>query len=192
MNQSLEWRLARTFVRCYSLVLLINFTQAIIGPIFGRWMPGYTTSGVIWDPTMVSNLGVWLATIATLAVWLAAIVILWLYSNKVADKLAGTNDSSVKDEQIDFPFDVGVGLAGLIFLVEGLKNLAGVAVARAFSEPEPFLSAHPPGVVDVRHLAIYSAEAVLGLVLLVGAKSLVRGLMKLRGMPPAPDEEDAV
>src|SRR5437773_6377936 len=141
MNQSLEWVLARTFVRCFSLVLLINFTQAIIGPMFGLWTPGYATSGVIWDRSTVSTLGVWLATISTLGVWLAAIVILWLYSNKVADKLTGTNDSTIEDERIDFPFDVGVGLAGLIFLVEGLKNLAGVAVAWRFSEPDPFVAA---------------------------------------------------
>jgi hypothetical protein len=192
MNQSLEWRLARTFVRCYSLVLLISFTQAIIGPMFGFWMPGYTTSGVIWDRSIVPTLGIWLATISTLGVWLASIVILWFYSNRIADKLAGTHDSAIKGEQLDFPFDVGVGLAGLIFLVEGLKNLAGVAVAWYFVEPDTFVAYHPPGVVDIRHLAGYSAEAILGLVLFVGAKSIMKGIMKLRGMPPSTDEDEAV
>ena len=193
MSQSLEWRLARTFVRCYSLVLLIGFSQATIGPIFGFWITGFNRSGLIspliWGG---SNLGLWLATISTLIAWLAAVVILWRYSNKIADKLAGTHDSTIEGEQLDFPFDVGVGLAGLIFLVEGLKNLAGDAVAWYFTEPDPIYHNRPPGVVDVRHLAIYSAEAILGLVLFVGAKSIVKGIMKLRGMPPASDEEDAV
>ena len=47
MSQSLEWRLARTFVRCYSLVLLIGFSQATIGPIFGFWITGFNRSGLI-------------------------------------------------------------------------------------------------------------------------------------------------
>ena len=63
MSQSLEWRLARTFVRCYSLVLLINFTHAIVGPLFGFRFIGYTSQGAIWD------LGLWLGTISTLEVF---------------------------------------------------------------------------------------------------------------------------
>lgn len=187
MSQSLEWRLARTFVRCYSLVLLINFTHAIVGPLFGFRFVGYTSSGAIWDA------GLLLATISTLGVWLASIVILWFFSDRIANKLTGTHDSVTENEQIDFPFDVAVGLAGLIFLVEGLKNLAGDAVEWYFSKTDsPLGSYRPPGVVDVRHLAVYSAEVILGLVLFVGAKSIVKGIMKLRGMPPATEDGDAV
>jgi hypothetical protein len=187
MSQSLEWRLARTFVRCYSLVLLINFSHAIVGPMFGFRFVGYTSAGAIWDP------GFLLATISTLGVWLTSIVILWFFSDKIANKLTGTQDSTTEGEQFDFPFDVAVGLAGLIFLVEGLKNLAGDAVAWYFSKNDsPLGSYRPPGVVDVRHLAVYSAEVILGLVLFVGAKSIVKGIMKLRGMPPATEEGDAV
>ena len=187
MSQSLEWRLAKTFVRCYSLVLLINFTHAIVGPMFGFRFVGYTSYGAIWDP------GLLLATISTLGVWLASIVILWFFSDKIANKLTGTHDSTTEVEQIDFPFDVTVGLAGLIFLVEGLKNLAGDAVAWYFSKTDSLIGPYrPPGVVDVRHLAVYSAEVILGLILFVGAKAIVKGIMKLRGMPPTTDEEDAV
>ena len=192
MNRSLEWRLARTFVRCYSLVLLMSFIQAAIGPIFGFWITGFNRSGLIRDPSgEISNLGLWLATISTLTAWLVAVVILWYYSDKIANKLAGTHDSTIEGEQVDFPFDVGVGLAGLIFLVEGLKNLAGDAVAWYFTEPDVTYYNRRPGIVDARHLAIYSAEAILGLVLFVGAKSLVRAIMKLRGMPPTQDEAEA-
>src|SRR5262245_47336301 len=113
MNQSLEWRLARTFVRCYSLVLLVNFTQAIIGPLFGFWMPEYFNSGLVWGKTFVPALAVWLATITALGTWLAAIVILWRYSDRVADRLAGSKGSAAQGERLDFPFDMGVGLAGL-------------------------------------------------------------------------------
>lgn len=192
MNQSLEWRLARTFVRCYALVLLVSFTQAIIGPIFGLWMPRLIGPGVIWDQSVVSTLGVWLATIFTLGVWLASIVILWIFSDKAADRLAGVHDSALEGEHLDFPFGAGVGLAGLIFLVEGLKNLAGIAVAWRFRERGQFVGSDLPGEVDVKHLALYSAEAILGLVLFVGAKSIVKGILKLRGMPPSVDEVDAV
>jgi hypothetical protein len=74
-----------------------------------------------------------------------------------------------------------------------LKNLAGDAVAWYFSKTDsPLGSYRPPGALDERHLAINSAEVILGLVLFVGAQSIVKAITKLRGMPPATDEGDAV
>jgi hypothetical protein len=156
-------------------------------------MPEYFNSGLVWGKTFVPALAVWLATITALGTWLAAIVILWRYSDRVADRLAGSKGSAAQGERLDFPFDMGVGLAGLIFLIEGLKNVAGIAVALCFIERDEFVAAYRPrGLVDVGHLAVYSAEAILGLVLFVGARPIVKGIMKLRGMPPRADDEDAV
>jgi hypothetical protein len=114
MNQSLEWRLARTFVRGCSLVLFISLIQALFGPIFALLATNYATNPEdLWKMRAVA--------ISSLAAWLAAVIILWRYSNKVADKLAGAQDSASEGDHLDFPYDVGVGLAGLIFSVEGMN-----------------------------------------------------------------------
>ena len=182
MNQSLEWRLARTFVRCYSLVLFISLIQAIFGPFFSLFMTNYANSPEeMWKIRATA--------ISGLCASLAVIVILWRYSDRIANKLAVIHDGPVEAERIDFPFDVGVGLAGLIFLVDGLKALAGEAAAWYFSKSDTFPYNRPPGIVDVRHLAVYSAETIIGLVLFVGAKTLLQGILKLRGMPPSTGEQ---
>ena len=129
--------------------------------------------------------------ISSLVTWLAAVLILWRYSDKIANRLAPTSGSDLERTQLDLPFDVGVGLAGLIFLVEGLKSLTGEAATWYFSKSDTFPYARRTGVIDVRHLAVAFAEAIIGLVLFVGAKSLTQGILKLRGMPPPTDEQDA-
>jgi hypothetical protein len=185
MNQSLEWRLARTFVRCYALVLIISLVQALFGPLFAL----LTTANYAGGPDELWKIRA--VGISSLVAWLAAVVILWFYSNRIADKLAGTNDSTIEGERVDFPFDAGVGLAGLIFLIEGLKGLAGESAAWYFSKSNTFPYGRPAGVVDVRYLAVSATEAIVGLVLFVGAKSLVQGIMRMRGMPQSTEDEDA-
>lgn len=192
MNRSLEWRLARTFCRCYALVLILNLVQAGFGPLFGLLMTSDTFGqGEPWQLRVV--------LIFTLVVWLGAAMVLWFYSDKVADRLAATGDIFVVDERRDFPFDVAVGLAGLIFLVQGLKGSASEAAAWYFSKHmmatpgqlSDTLPYRPQGIVNVRFLAASVAETIIGLVLFVGARSLVRGIMKLRGMPQSTEDEEA-
>jgi len=184
MNRSLEWRLARTFCRCYALVLILSLVQAGFGPLLALVMTKDTYGqGEPWKLRLV--------LISMLVVWLAAVIVLWFYSGKVADRLTGTGDSSIEDERPDFPFDVGVGLAGLIFLVQGLKGSAGEAAAWYFSKSDTFSFRRPAGVVNVRFLAASATEAIVGLVLFVGARSLVRGIMRLRGMPQSTEDEQA-
>jgi|SRR5215471_3197641 len=183
MNNSLEWRLARTFVRCYSLVLILNLVQAGFGPIFALIMSEWE-GAELWKVRLV--------LISSLIVWLSAIAILWFYSDKIADKLAGSSGNSNEREPRDFPFDVGVGLAGLIFLVEGLKGSAGEAVAWYFSKSNRFPFDRPAGVVRERYLAASVAEIIVGLILFVGARPLVRGIMKLRGMPESTQDEHPI
>jgi hypothetical protein len=186
MNDSLEWRLARTFVRCYSLVLVLNLVQAGFGPLFTLIMvrDDYGQGGELWQIRLV--------LISSLIVWLSAIAILWFYSDKIADKLAGSSGNSNQGEPRDFPFDVGVGLAGLIFLVEGLKGSAGEAAAWYFSKSNTFPFSRPAGVVKERYLAASVAEIIVGLILFVGARPIVRGIMMLRGMPESTRDEHAV
>jgi len=192
MNRSLEWRLARTFCRCYSLVLILSLVQASFGPLFALLM---TSDGFgqreMWTLRVV--------LIFTLVAWLGAVAVLWFYSDKIADRLAGTGERWFEDERRDFPFDVAVGLAGVIFLVQGLKGSASEAAAWYFSKHmmatpgqlSDSLPYRPQGIVNVRFLAASVAETIIGLVLFVGARSLVQGIMKLRGMPQSTEDEEA-
>jgi len=163
----------------------MSLIQALFGPIYAMFGTNYVNSPEdMWTMRAIA--------ISSLVAWLAAVIGLWRFSNKIADKLTGTQNSSSDAEHVDFPFDVGVGLAGLVFLVEGLKGLSGEAAAWYFSRSDTFPFVRPSGVVDVRHLAVYSAEAVFGAILFVGAKSILTGIMRLRGMPQPAEDEDAV
>ncbi len=74
--------------------------------------------------------------------------------------------------------------------MNGLKELLGDGIVWYFSKMKEFPYTRPAGIVSTRQLVIASAEAVLGLILFVGAKPLVRGIMKLRGMPKQANVQD--
>src|SRR5258708_38410803 len=131
MNQSLEWRLARTFVRCYSLVLAISLVQVFFGPIFALLATNSAT-----NPEDLWKVGA--VAFSSLVAWLAVVLLLWRYSDRIANKLAPTSISGDEGKEFDFPFDVSVGLAGLIFLVEGLKGLTGEAAGWYLSKSDSF------------------------------------------------------
>ncbi|MGH9764237.1 MAG: hypothetical protein ACREDR_06605 [Blastocatellia bacterium] len=183
MNQPLEWRLARTFVRGYALVLLVTLTRAIFGPLLSLFANAdSTTQPNLWASRV--------AAAASVASTSAAILILWSYSSKIATRLAGPSETVTESEsrQVDVPFDLGVGLAGLIFLVEGLTGIAGEAAVWLINKREQSVFTYPAGRVDTRALAGFSAEAVIGVILFVGAKAIVNGILTLRGMRPPADE----
>ena len=191
MNRSLEWRLARTFVRCYALVLLMTFVQTVIGPILGLVL-SESVSTRDWERShSLQDLGPPIVTITTLLVWLAVTATLWLYSGRIADRLAGTHESAVEGETLDFPFDLGVGLAGLIFMVEGLQSISREFAYWYTSKSEVFPYQRAGGLVSSRFVA-YSVGAILGLVLFVGARPIVDAIGRLRGMPLPTDETGVV
>lgn len=184
MDQLLEWRLARTLVRCYALLLLVTLTRAIFGPLLSLFANAdSTTKPDLWTYRV--------AAAASVVSTSAAILILWSYSSKIATRLAGPSESVTESEgrQVDVPFDLGVGLSGLIFLVEGVIGIAGEAAVWLINKREQSIFTYPAGRVDTRALAGFSAEAVIGLILFVGAKSIVNGILSLRGMRPSTDEQ---
>jgi len=182
MNKPLEWRLARTFIRGYALVIFFSFIQELAGPLLAFITRNYSEA---FEDVWVMKVFL----IISLIVPLVIMILLWRYSDKFANLLAGKPEPVSESEPSDFPFDVGVGLVGLVFLVQGLKGLADEGVSWYFRRFSVLAYYRPEETLNVRNLIVYSVEAILGLILFVGAKSLVRGLLKLRGMPPPTDDQ---
>ena len=81
-------------------------------------------------------------------------------------------------------FELGVGLTGLVFFIQGASGLVGEAVDSYLSRSGlVFGAVRATGTVEARDLAVFSIEAALGLVLFVGADAIVQGVRRLRGMP---------
>ncbi len=128
-----------------------------------------------------SGIPISLFDISAPAMLLVLAVPLWLYSGSIADRVAGSGNAAVEDERLEFPFELGVGLIGLVFLVQGASGLAGEAVDSFLSgSGSVFGTIRPSGVVEARDVAVFSTEAALGLVLFVGADAIVGGIRFLR------------
>ncbi len=79
MNRSIEWRLARAFLRCYSLLVFVSLINTSFGQLFGAFF----IKGI--DPAVAASNRAYAG--GYILCGLVTAVLLWSFSDRIADKL---------------------------------------------------------------------------------------------------------